>query len=219
MQRLVLARDSAENCGGLQLALINKVDDVPVVHVVVWVSRTVKVPQIQFIALTEDIPVASRSSTSLSWRRLSFPWSWTPLRFSSCSTLTRWSTFVVQVLQFSGADVEETVELPQLQLVELRIGCCMPVVCNDRCRVVRSAENCVCPAVAALWLGESFFKGPVHKYTAGGRVHRDTAPIIRCTVRSYRQRFVRSTQVRTTTTTTTTTTRKAGPLVSCRWAQ
>ena len=94
-----------------------------------------------------------------------------------------------------------------------------PLCATDRCRVVRSAENCVCPAVAALWLGESFFKGPVHKYTAGGRVHRDTAPIIRCTVRSYRQRFVRSTRVRTTTTTTTTTTRKAGPLVVDRGAQ
>ena len=47
------------------VALIDKVEDVPVVQVVVWVSRTVKVPQIQFLALTEDIPVASRSSTSL----------------------------------------------------------------------------------------------------------------------------------------------------------
>ena len=103
----------------LQLALIDKVDDVPVVQVVVWFSRTVKVPQIQFFALTEDIPVASRLSTFPSWRRGSFPWSWTPLRFSSCSSLTRWSTFVVQVLQFSGAVVEETAELPQLQLVEL----------------------------------------------------------------------------------------------------
>ena len=30
----------------------------------------------------------------------------------------------------------ETAELPQLQLVELKTGCCMPVVCNDRCRMV-----------------------------------------------------------------------------------
>ena len=42
----------------------------------------------------------------------------------------------MQVLQFSSADVEETAELPQLQLVELWTGRCMPVVCNDRCRVV-----------------------------------------------------------------------------------
>ena len=39
---------------------------------------------------------------------------------------------VVQV-QFSSADVEETAELPQLHLVELWTGCCMPVVCNDKC--------------------------------------------------------------------------------------
>ena len=44
----------------------------------------------------------------------------------------------------------------------------------------RSAYNCVCPAVAALWLGEwGFFLGPVHRCRAGGRVHRDTAPIMR----------------------------------------
>ena len=36
----------------------------------------------------------SLSSTSLSWRTGRFPWS---LSFSSCSTLTRWSTSVVQV--------------------------------------------------------------------------------------------------------------------------
>ena len=38
----------------------------------------------------------SLSSTSLSWRTSRFPWS---LRFSSCSTLVGWSTFVVQVQQ------------------------------------------------------------------------------------------------------------------------
>ena len=42
----------------------------------------------------------------------------------------------MQVLQFLSANVDETAELPQLQLVELRTGCCMPVVCNDRCRMV-----------------------------------------------------------------------------------
>ena len=57
-----------------------------------------------------------------------------PQRFSSCNTLIRWSTSFVQVLQFSRADVER--QLPQLQLVELRTGCCMPVVCNDKCRMV-----------------------------------------------------------------------------------
>ena len=34
----------------------------------------------------------------------------------------------------SGSVVEETAELPQLQLVELWTGRCMPVVCNDRRR-------------------------------------------------------------------------------------
>ena len=33
-----------------------------------------------------------------------------------------------------GFVVEETAELPHLQLVELWTGRCMPVVCNDRCR-------------------------------------------------------------------------------------
>ena len=42
----------------------------------------------------------------------------------------------MQVQQFSSADVEETAELPHLQLVEFWTGCCMPVVCNDRCRLV-----------------------------------------------------------------------------------
>ena len=30
--------------------------------------------------------------------------------------------------------MEETAELPQLQLVELWTGCCMPIVCDDKCR-------------------------------------------------------------------------------------
>ena len=30
---------------------------------------------------------------------------------------------------------------------------------------------------AELWV---FFKSPVHRYRTGGRVHGDTAPIIRC---------------------------------------
>ena len=42
----------------------------------------------------------------------------------------------MRVLQFLSADVEETAELPQLHLVEFWTGCCMPAVCNDRCRIV-----------------------------------------------------------------------------------
>ena len=30
------------------------------------------------------------------------------------------------------------------------------------------------------WVDGWIFWGPVHRYRAGGRVHRDTAPIIRC---------------------------------------
>ena len=48
-----------------------------------------------------------------------------PQRFSSCSILIRWSTFVVHV-QFSSAVVEEA-DLPQLQFLVFWTGCCMPV--------------------------------------------------------------------------------------------
>ena len=41
----------------------------------------------------------------------------------------------------SGAVGVETVELPQLQPIERGHCCRMPVVCNNRCRVVPSAEN------------------------------------------------------------------------------
>ena len=42
---------------------------------------------------------------------------------------------------------------PTVARVVLLLGqhCCMPVVCNDRCPVVQSAENCEGPAVAALF--------------------------------------------------------------------
>ena len=51
-----------------------------------------------------------------------------PQRFSSCSTLTRWSSWVVQVLQFSSADVEETADLPQLRRFAWTLALHMPVV-------------------------------------------------------------------------------------------
>ena len=66
--------------------------------------------------------------------------------------------------------------------------------------------------VLAVWRWTSLccrsdkFQLLVLKAGMRGRVHRDTVPIIRCTVRSYRQRHVRCTGVRTTTTITTTTT-------------
>ena len=48
--------------------------------------------------------------------------------FSSCSTLIRWSTFFVQVQQFSSAHVEETAELPQLRRFAWTLALHMPVV-------------------------------------------------------------------------------------------
>ena len=36
----------------------------------------------------------------------------------------------------ASAICEETVEITQLQLIEFWTGCCVPVVCNDRCRMV-----------------------------------------------------------------------------------
>ena len=47
----------------LQLTLIDKVDDVPFVKVVVRVSRTVEVPQIQFIADLQTFQFATETGT------------------------------------------------------------------------------------------------------------------------------------------------------------
>ena len=54
----------------------------------------------------------------------------------------------------------ETAELPQSHS---SFSCLdkvvhTPVVCNDRCRVVRSEENCAGFAVAVLWHGECFLR-------------------------------------------------------------
>ena len=50
---------------------------------------------------------------------------------------------VMDVGKFSGADVEKTAELPQLQLVEaLDKVVDMPVVCNDRCRGGAVHQGC-----------------------------------------------------------------------------
>ena len=73
--------------------------------------------------------------TPLSWRRGRFPW-FAFLRFSSCRTLTRWSTFVVQVLQFSSADAEESAELHSCAVLHGHWRCTCPSLCNDRCRMV-----------------------------------------------------------------------------------
>ena len=65
----------------------------------------------------------------------------------------------------------------------------MPLLCRSceihRCR--RGEDSCaptVAPAgklvACSSELRWVFFKGPVHRYKAGSRVHRDTAPIVRC---------------------------------------
>ena len=103
----MLVGDSAENCGGSAVALIDKADDVPVVQVVVWFSRTVKVPQIQFIEVTEDIPASSRSLTPVV-AQMQFP-------IVLCTT---------EILQLQYID----------KVVDVCCaGCCMPVVFNNRC--------------------------------------------------------------------------------------
>ena len=64
---------------------------------------------------------------------------------------------------FPGAVVKETAEISQLLLLRNRW---LPMV------------------LAALRRGVGLmgiFKGPVHRYKAGGCVHRDTVPIINCT--------------------------------------
>ena len=60
-------------------------------------------------------------------------------------------------------------------------------------------DKVVAPSLMSC--GMDFFKGPAHRCRAGGRVHRDTAPIIRCICRlGWRDTLVEHT-VRTTTTT------------------
>ena len=51
-----------------------------------------------------------------------------PQRFSSCCTLTKWSSWVVQVLLFSSADMEETADLPQLRRFAWTLALHMPFV-------------------------------------------------------------------------------------------
>ena len=83
----------------------------------------------------------------------------------------------MHVLQFSSADVEETAELRQLQLVEFWTGCCMPVVCNDRCRVVDDVAQFIdgcgrpCDHAATFYFDSGSATDSVHRrlWTVGGR--------------------------------------------------
>ena len=161
--------DSAENRRGPATAVHQVRRQFPVVvqRLIPMVLVIVEIPQLQFIdKVIDGWFVRDPANSGVAVRRqlrshslrlvvffrqsqMLFPLVRLPQRFSSCSTLIRWSTSIVQVLQFSSADVEETAELPQLQLVELKSGCCMPVVWQQQsCRMVRSEGNCVFLAVA-----------------------------------------------------------------------
>ena len=72
--------------------------------------------------------------------------------------------------------MEDTVELPQLHLVELRTGCCMPVVCNDRCRVVRSAETALVPQLQCSDMVSGDFLGPCTQVQGRGSCPRGHGP-------------------------------------------
>ena len=98
----------------------------------------------------------------------------------------------------TGAVCEKTAEISQLHLSYSCLDKVVhtPVVCHDRCLVVQSAPNCDVSAVAVLCHGEwGFFRALYTDTRPKGHVHRDTDPMIRCTVRSYRQRHVRYTGV------------------------
>ena len=90
----------------------------------------------------------SRSSFTLSWRRGRFPWTIEILHLQSIDQVL--DVPVVQVQVFSGAGREKLVEIPQLQPLILDTVVHLPVVCNDRCRMVQTPENCEGPAVAVL---------------------------------------------------------------------
>ena len=142
---------SAENRRGPAVAVhqVRRPFSVVVQRLIPMVLVTMWIPQLQFIDKVIDVGYAGPANLGAAVRRQSrshscgsshsfdnvvvipvvaqmqIPLVRFLLCFSSCSTLIRWSTSVVQVQQFSSPDVEETAEL---------------VVCNDRCRVVRSAE-------------------------------------------------------------------------------
>ena len=90
----------------------------------------------------------SRSSSTLSWRRGRFPWTTEILQLQSIDQVL--DVPVAQVQVFSGAGREKLVEIPQLQPLILDTVVHLPVVCNDRCRMVQTPENCEGPAVAVL---------------------------------------------------------------------
>ena len=134
--------DFAVYSGGPAVAVDQGRRQFPVVvqRPIPMVLMTMEIPQLQFIDTVIDVCCAGPANSGATVRRhsrshscsssssldnvvdipivaqLQIPLVRLPQRFSSCSTLIRWSTFVVQV-QFSSAVVEETAELPQLQFL------------------------------------------------------------------------------------------------------
>ena len=122
------------------------------------VRRTIDIHQL--LNTVADVPVVRsyRSLTSLSWRGCRFPWS---LSFSSCRTLIRWSTSFVQVLQFSRADGEETVELPQLQPLKLwRRSLTCPLCATTGAAVAAKVRKPPTPPAGALRPPRRARRGP-----------------------------------------------------------
>ena len=85
------------------------------------VQKTVENPQLQFIKVV-FLPVVVQRRILMVSQTIEIP-----QLLDKMSLLLGRAGSHVQVL-------DETVVLPQLQLVELWTGRCMPVVCNDRCR-------------------------------------------------------------------------------------
>ena len=110
------------------------------------------------------------------------------LRFSNCSTLIGWSTFVVHVQQVR-VQAARNCRVPTVAARILDLVVHTPVVCNDsRPWSMSSCSSSTLVGVAVVpqrqvpavgldsWMWGRFFFGPAHRCRAGGRVHRDTAP-------------------------------------------
>ena len=131
----------------------------------VWTRRTV--------ARCIPVVVQRPNSHGLLFRR--------PLSFS-CGSSTRWSmSLLYRPCRFLCI---------WLSLVRCSVFACGVldygfsweslgnIVCNDTGGTAESPQLQLIDKVDELRGG--FFQGPVHRYRAGGPVHRDTAPTIRC---------------------------------------
>ena len=149
----------AKNCGVPAVAVHRGRRQFPVVmqRPIPMLLVTMEIPQLQIIDKVIDVCCAGPANPGAAVRRQS--------RSHSCIsnsldnvvdilvvaqmqiTLGSFTTEILQlqyidkVLNVSVVHVQqcrrgEDSRVPTVALVELRTGCCMPVVCNDRCRVV-----------------------------------------------------------------------------------